>query len=325
MEVITNVTAVAVQKAASSLLLGNLVAFPTETVYGIGADANNAEAVARVYSVKNRPTNHPLIVHIGDSQDLIAWANQVPNYAWKIATNFWPGPITLVLKRSSLAKNWITGGQNTVGLRMPNHKIALSLLHEFKLLGGLGIAAPSANRFGFVSATSAHAIIEDLGPYLSFKDSIIDCGPSDIGLESAIIDCTENQPRLLRPGSISISEIEDIIAKKVAVPKSFLHPRVSGNLKSHYAPRAKVLLNIKPPAGSGYFALSDHPTPSGVHRLGSPNDSKEFAKTLYEAFRNADKLGLSVIVVRTPKSGQMLEAIYDRVTKASANSINDSQ
>lgn len=319
MQVITDITTLALQKAAHSMLLGNLVAFPTETVYGLGADANNADAIARVFAAKKRPTNHPLIVHIGNSQELSIWASKIPNYAWKIATNLWPGPITLVLKKSSLAKNWVTGNQNTVGIRIPNHEIALSLLHEFKSLGGLGIAAPSANRFGAVSATTANAIIEDLGENLSIKDSIIDCGPSAIGIESTILDCSENIPKLLRPGSISISQIEELIAKKITYPSGLIATRVSGNFKSHYAPNAKVLLNIIPEVGFGYFALSEHPTPSGVLRLGSPNDSVEFAKTLYAAFRTADKLGLKAIAVRAPESGPMLDAINDRLRKASAN------
>jgi len=177
-----------VQTAAAALKKGALVAFPTETVYGLGADATNAEAVARIYQVKGRPADHPLIVHVGDMQDIADWSDDIPDYAIALARSFWPGPMTLILKRSSLAQDFITGGQDTVGLRVPNHVVALALLNEFKKIGGKGVAAPSANRFGHVSPTTAQAVSDELSQYLAPEDLLLDGGPSLVGVESTIID-----------------------------------------------------------------------------------------------------------------------------------------
>ena len=178
----------ALARAAKQLKDGNLVAFPTETVYGLGADAQNESAVARIYKVKGRPQDHPLIVHIGDWQQMGEWAEEIPDYAIDLARAFWPGPMTLILKRSEIAKDFVTGNQNTVGIRVPNQTLALQLLNEFSKIGGKGIAAPSANRFGQVSPTTAEAVREEIGTYLSGEDSILDGGPSSVGVESTIID-----------------------------------------------------------------------------------------------------------------------------------------
>ena len=186
--------------AAANLLAGNLVAFPTETVYGLGADATNASAIARIYEVKGRPADHPLIVHIADLKYLEQWISDIPEYAIELARAFWPGPMTLVLKRSELAKNFITGNQNTVGIRIPNNSLALGLLEAFHKIGGAGVAAPSANRFGQVSPTSAAAVKEELGNYLAESDLVLDGGPSEVGLESTIIDCTGDEPIMTREG-----------------------------------------------------------------------------------------------------------------------------
>jgi len=192
MSIISNCTAAAVTDAATTLLRGNLVAFPTETVYGLGADASNKDAVARIYQVKGRPADHPLIVHISSAAQLDKWASEIPEYAIKLARAFWPGPMTLILPRTDLAKDFITGGQNNVGVRVPEHSVALALLKEFEKQGGQGIAAPSANRFGKVSPTTASAVSDELSDYLSKDDLILDGGPCAVGVESTIIDCTKD-------------------------------------------------------------------------------------------------------------------------------------
>ena len=189
--------------AARALKAGALVAFPTETVYGLGADAQSAEAVARIYSVKGRPADHPLIIHIDSIDRMGDWSSDIPEYAIKLAREYWPGPMTLVLKRSDVAKDFITGGQETVGLRVPAHPLALGLLGAFVKEGGLGIAAPSANRFGAVSPTTADAVQEELEQYMADTDLILDGGPSLVGVESTIIDCTSDAPKILRLGAIT--------------------------------------------------------------------------------------------------------------------------
>ena len=241
-------------RAAHALRSGSLVAFPTETVYGLGADASDAKAVERIYQVKGRPKDHPLIVHVANMQAIEDWVEDVPDFAISLARAFWPGPMTLILKRSALAENFITGGQETVGLRVPNHPIALALLHEFQKLGGKGIAAPSANRFGHVSPTSADAVISELAKYLTSVDLILDGGLSLVGVESTIIDCTSELPKILRPGAITEEMIMDTTNLSVEKPGGNI--RVSGSLEKHYSPRAKVILDIEPKAGDGFIAVT---------------------------------------------------------------------
>jgi L-threonylcarbamoyladenylate synthase len=212
---VSNCTADAMRDAAVNLVRGALVAFPTETVYGLGADATNAAAVARIYEVKGRPTNHPLIVHIGNLEYLEQWISDIPEYAITLAREFWPGPMTLILQRSELAKDFVTGGQDTVGIRIPSNSLALALLEAFHKLGGQGVAAPSANRFGQVSPTTAQAVQEELGEFLLDTDLILDGGSSEVGLESTIIDCTGELPRILRPGAITVEMIEEVTGLNV--------------------------------------------------------------------------------------------------------------
>ena len=211
MTIISNCTALVLKDAATSLITGNLVAFPTETVYGLGADASNQQAIARIYDVKGRPTDHPLIVHISSINNLDKWAKDIPEYAVKLARTFWPGPMTLILPRTDLAKDFITGGQDNVGIRVPAHTIALSLLTEFEAQGGLGVAAPSANRFGKVSPTCADDVKAELFDYLNSNDLILDGGSSLVGVESTIIDCTNATPKILRPGAITAAMINDLL------------------------------------------------------------------------------------------------------------------
>ena len=328
---LSNCTADAMTAAASHLAAGGLVAFPTETVYGLGADACNATGVARIYEVKGRPADHPLIVHVASMDGLWEWARQVPEYAISLARDFWPGPMTLVLKRSSLAKDFITGGQETVGVRVPDHVVALALLEAFENLGGKGIAAPSANRFGQVSPTTAAAVAEEIGEFLDSADQIIDGGACAVGVESTIIDCTGDVPRILRPGAITASMVElstGIQVTKVigssnvgavnnsAGVNSEEIIRVSGSLDNHYAPAAKVLLCEIPRPGQGFIAHANMQTPAGVIRLASPQSDGEFAQILYSALREADAQGLKEVVVMQPIGIGIAVAIRDRLARA---------
>jgi L-threonylcarbamoyladenylate synthase len=300
--------------AAKRLIAGDLVAFPTETVYGLGADASNSAALARIYSVKGRPNDHPLIVHIASMERMADWARQIPEFAIALARNFWPGPMTLVLKRSELAGDFVTGGQDTVGVRVPDHVVALALLEAFEKNGGKGVAAPSANRFGHVSPTTATAVIEELGEYLSIDDQVLDGGACAVGVESTIIDCTGQTPKVLRPGAISVAMIEECTGLNVT--QSDLSIRVSGSLENHYAPVAKVLLCETPTVGQGFIAHSSINTPEGVIRLAAPNNDEEFARLLYSALREADTQGLAEVVVLQPIGIGIAVAIRDRLARA---------
>ena len=311
---LSNCTADAMLDAAAHLKAGDLVAFPTETVYGLGADASNSEAVSRIYSVKGRPKDHPLIVHIPSMERMGDWAGEVPEYAIALARSFWPGPMTLILKRSELAGDFITGGQDSVGVRVPDHVVALALLEAFERSGGKGVAAPSANRFGHVSPTTASAVIEELGDYLSEADLVLDGGACAVGVESTIIDCTGAAPSVLRPGAISVAMIEECTGLKTT--QSDKEIRVSGLLENHYAPIAKVLLREIPIAGQGFIAHSSIDTPEGVIRLASPSDDEEFARVLYSALRDADARGLSEVVVVQPIGIGIAVAIRDRLARA---------
>ena len=301
--------------AAANVLAGNLVAFPTETVYGLGADACNASAVARIYSVKGRPADHPLIVHVASMDALGDWASDVPEYAISLARDFWPGPMTLIMKRSGLAADFVTGGQDTVGVRVPAHPVALGLLEAFARVGGKGVAAPSANRFGNVSPTTAQAVSQELSDYLSDADQILDGGACDVGVESTIIDCTADAPRILRPGAITLEMIEHSTGLDV-VDAVGVAIRVSGSLDSHYAPVAKVLLCETPTSGQGFIAHANVQTPEGVIRLASPSSDEEFARVLYAALRAADEQGLAEVVVMQPIGMGIGVAIRDRLKRA---------
>jgi L-threonylcarbamoyladenylate synthase len=306
--------------AAANLLAGGLVAFPTETVYGLGADASNAAAVARIYSVKGRPADHPLIVHVAAMDGLGDWADDVPGYAISLARDFWPGPMTLVVRRSALAADFVTGGQDTVGVRVPNHPVALGLLEAFARVGGKGVAAPSANRFGNVSPTTANAVIDELGNYLADGDQILDGGACTVGVESTIIDCTGDVPKILRPGAITAQMIQECTGLEVigVVEESAI--RVSGSLDSHYAPVATVVLDQSPVAGEGFIAMADVASIDGVVRLAAPQTHKEFARVLYSALRTADQQGLATVVVQQPQGDGIAIAIRDRLKRAAHGS-----
>ena len=304
--------------AAARLRAGDLVAFPTETVYGLGADATNAKAVGKIYAAKGRPADHPLIVHVASIAGLGDWADDVRPYAIALARDFWPGPMTLIVKRSALAGDFITGGQDTVGVRVPNHPVALGLLQAFIKSGGKGVAAPSANRFGNVSPTTAQAVVAELSDYLADTDQILDGGACDVGVESTIIDCTGDVPRILRPGAVTAQMIQESTGLTVvdAVVAEREEIRVSGSLESHYAPDATVVLDQLPIAGQGFIALADSATPAGVIRLAAPQTHQEFARVLYAALRAADDQAIAVVVVHQPAGDGIAIAIRDRLMRA---------
>lgn len=312
---LSNCSADAITDAAKSLEAGNLVAFPTETVYGLGADATNKKAVSRIYEAKGRPTDHPLIVHVHSLQAMSDWVTEIPTYAIALARQFWPGPMTLILKRSSLAQDFITGGQDTVGIRVPDHVVALALLEAFQKAGGLGVAAPSANRFGHVSPTTAQAVSDELSQYLKAEDQILDGGQCAVGLESTIIDCTSEQPRILRPGAITTEMIVAATGLDI-VNSNSTKIRVSGDMASHYAPKALVVLDQVPCAGDGFIAMADVQTPPGSVRLAAPKTNAEFAQVLYSALRIADEKHLTKIVIRQPIGEDIALAIRDRIRRA---------
>jgi L-threonylcarbamoyladenylate synthase len=323
MSIISNCTATVINEAAASLIRGNLVAFPTETVYGLGADASNQQAVARIYEVKGRPTDHPLIVHISSINNLNKWTKDIPEYAIKLARNFWPGPMTLILPRTELAKDFITGGQDNVGIRVPAHSVSLSLLKEFESQGGLGVAAPSANRFGKVSPTCADDVKAELSDYLKSSDLILDGGPSLVGVESTIINCINTMPSILRPGAITATMINDLLGIKIEkVAENIAQIKAPGLLESHYSPKAKVYLSGTPASGDGFIALSNFPTPFGVIRLTSPATNEEYASTLYQGLRLADSKNLNKVFVIPPNGDGISVAICDRLQKAAEITVN---
>jgi L-threonylcarbamoyladenylate synthase len=315
MAILSLCTASTIKDAATSLINGDLVAFPTETVYGLGADAANEEAIKKIYQVKARPSDHPLIVHISNLQYLDRWAREIPEYAIKLARAFWPGPMTLILPRTQLAKDFITGGQDNVGIRIPDQTLALALLSEFEQQGGMGVAAPSANRFGKVSPTTAKAVEQELGGYLSGKDLILDGGQCEVGVESTIIDCTTQTPIILRPGAITHLMIKDATGIEPDAT-SKVDTKASGLLESHYAPAAKVILDQTPKSGDGFIALSNIKTPQGVIRLAEPKNNTEYAKVLYQALRSADAQQIKTVHAHLPTGDDIAQAIRDRLNKS---------
>ena len=309
----------AVAEAAAVLRAGGLLGLPTETVYGLAADAENAAAVARVYAVKGRPNDHPVIVHLAAVAGIEDWAVGIPDYARALAAEFWPGPMPIVLPRSPRAADFITGGQGTVGLRVPDHPVALAVIAEF----GGGVAAPSANLFGEVSPTSAVEVAVDLGGRLTETDAVIDGGRSGVGVESTIIDCTGEQPAILRPGAITAADIERVTGLVVAGGRSDV--RAPGTLASHYAPRAEVWLaasidDVRQLAlehpGAGLIAEAAVETPAGVLRLAAVESVADYARELYRALRAADEGGLSAVIALPPAGADIAVAVRDRLARA---------
>lgn len=329
--------------AATALLGGALVILPTETVYGLAARADDPAAVARIYSVKGRPSQHPVIVHVADPRlDPSApgsWVREVPDYARRLADTLWPGPLTLVLPRSARATDDVTGGQDTVAVRVPAHPLALEVLRAMDELdpegAPHGVAAPSANRFGRVSPTALAHAVADLGAFLSDSDLAIDGGACEVGVESTIVDCTGPQPRVLRPGGIGVAEVERVTGLE-ALDATASGIRVPGALPSHYAPAARIALARDADALAAYIdaaveggtdvdaigviAMSAVPTPEGAARLLAPDAAGAYARGLYDALRRADAAGIAFIVAvpPDPDAEGVSEAIADRLRRASA-------
>jgi L-threonylcarbamoyladenylate synthase len=313
---ISNCTADVIRDAALALKAGHLVAFPTETVYGLGADARNPEAIKRIYEVKGRPTDHPLIVHISSLNQLDKWAIDIPEYAIKLARKFWPGPMTLILNRSEIAGDFITGSQSTVGLRVPSDPIAQALIVEFERISNSAIAAPSANRFGQVSPTSSADVVEELGDFLSVDDQILDGENSIIGIESTIVDCTKAFPTILRSGYVTKEEITSELGISEIVQLFDSEIKFSGSFEKHYAPRCRIIIGVQGFEDSAFFAMRNIDTPIGMERLAAPETLLELARTLYSTFRLADQRGFTSLVVHAPDGGGIATAIRERIYKA---------
>jgi L-threonylcarbamoyladenylate synthase len=304
-------SAQAIFEAVALLRKGELVAFPTETVYGLGADASNPEAVHKIFWAKGRPLEHPVIVHMASVDMLESWAKDIPSAAYELAEIFWPGPLTLILKRSGLVPDIVTGGQDTIGLRIPSHLVALQLLSAF----GGGVAAPSANRFGHISPTTAQHVEAELGDKLRL---ILDGGDCQVGLESTIIDTTSACFRILRPGGVSRESISEVLGYiPEVVSKSSL--RVSGSLESHYAPRTPTFLAVVDEVIAKYGVISLREKPQGFDGvwLQLPSSALAYGQRLYSALRELDEMKLEKIVIEpVPQTPQWL-AVRDRLTRAS--------
>ena len=309
-----------ISAAASTLANGHLCAMPTETVYGLAADADNVAAINRVYEAKGRPADHPLIVHVADFADTKLWISELPAWAEKLALNFWPGPLTLVGHRTDRVLDQVTGGQETVAIRVPAHPVAHKLLSELKELGVNGIVAPSANKFGHVSPTTGSHVAKDLGDYLSaHNDLILEGEASSVGLESTIVLVTEAQPVILRPGAITKSDIESVTGLSVAESKSGA-PKVSGSLDSHYAPKAKVILldsaHVPNETNAGFIGMADFEVPENLTVLLAASDVTEYAAKLYQALRLGDEKELTTIYAQLPSGDGLAVAVRDRLTRA---------
>ena len=310
-----------ISQAVTALAAGKLCAIPTETVYGLAANALDESAVARVFAAKERPADHPLIVHVASAADVSEWITELPQWAIDLTNSIWPGPLTIVGPRTTLASNSVTGNQDTVAVRVPSHPIAQELLQELKSNGVKGLVAPSANRFGHVSPTSAAHVAADLGEYLDANgDLILDGGDCQVGVESTIVLATSSQPVILRPGAVTAADIKRITGVDVSEAATNA-PRVSGALDSHYSPTAQVILitdgsetNLK--SNAGFLALAQTPTPAGLVRLASPETIEDFAHELYSSLRAGDDLKLKTIYVVPPTGDGLAQAINDRLNRA---------
>lgn len=301
----------AVARAADALAAGGVVGLPTETVYGLAAAARDRAAVGRVFTIKGRPSDHPVIVHVSGPADLPAWGKNVPGYAARLAAALWPGPLTLVVPAADDVPRYLTGGQDTVGLRCPAHPVALAVIEAAG-----AVAAPSANRFGQVSPTTAADVIADIGDRLDpVHDLVLDGGPCPVGVESTILDCTDDRPRVLRWGAVEVDEIERVGGRPVSTASSAV--RAPGGLASHYAPRAAVHLGNGAAPGEGFLALTGVPTPPGAVRLAEPEDTRAYAAVVYRSLRDTDALGLPVVWAQPPADGSALAvAVRDRLARA---------
>ena len=313
-----------IAQAAAVLKAGGLVGMPTETVYGLAADASSAEAIARIYAAKGRPSDHPVIVHLAHVEQIKDWAIAIPEEAWTLARAFWPGPMTLILKRAPHVLDAVTGGQDTVGLRIPSHPVAHALLAAF----GGGVAAPSANKFGRVSPTTARHVRDEFGDAV---DMVIDGGASEVGIESTIIDCSGPVPRILRPGAITEPMIAVALGKSVVVatPDKKEAPRVSGSLDAHYAPRTRLIMvdsaalaeTLAANAGRHIALLSRFkPASFDGQWQQAASDPAIYARELYAHLRDLDVVGADLILLEAPPRGPEWEGVNDRLRRAAFGS-----
>ena len=309
-----------IAQAVTALASGKLCAIPTETVYGLAANALDESAVARVFAAKERPADHPLIVHVASALDVSEWITELPQWATDLTNAVWPGPLTIVGPRTALASNSVTGNQDTVAVRVPSHPIAQELLQQLKAQGVKGVVAPSANRFGHVSPTSAAHVSADLGEYLdAHGDLILDGGDCQVGVESTIVLATGSQPVILRPGAVTAADIKRITGVEVS-EETTNAPRVSGALDSHYSPTAQVVLitgsETELESNAGFLALAQTPTPTGLTRLATPATIEDFAHELYSSLRAGDDMKLKTIYVVPPSGDGLAQAINDRLNRA---------
>ena len=312
-------------RAADALHHGHLAVLPTETVYGLAAVADEPSAVARVFAVKGRPVDHPLIAHVVDADAARAWAREVPPYAESLMQGLWPGPLTLVLARSERAADYITGGQDSVAVRVPGSPVTRAVLRELAMLRqdpAVAVAAPSANRFGRVSPTTAQHAAQEIGDLLESSDVVLDAGPCVVGVESTIVDCTGDRPVILRPGKVTAREIAEVSGLELGTRSDV---RAPGTLAAHYSPHAQVRVTdtadlgaLANDARTGVIALASIPTPVGTVRLCTPNTVEEYAASLYRALREADALDLTTVIAVPPDGEGLAEAIRDRLARAAA-------
>ncbi|MBI4193731.1 MAG: threonylcarbamoyl-AMP synthase [Betaproteobacteria bacterium] len=312
-----------IDEAVAVLRAGGLVAFPTETVYGLGADASNPEAVRKIFAAKGRPHDHPLIVHIADAVQVANWAREMPGAAHALARKFWPGPLTMILKRAPRVNDLVTGGQDTVALRVPAHRVAQALLRAF----GGGVAAPSANRFGRVSATTAEHVRREFGAAVG---CVLDGGAADVGIESTIVDLSGARPALLRPGWITARQLEATLGLPLAVPEA-QSPRAPGTLAKHYAPQTPLMMmegdllielaTSLSRQGRRVAVLARsarQPLIEGLVWVAAPQDAAPYAHDLYANLRRLDTAGCDVILLEDPPQGAEWFAIRDRLNRAAA-------
>jgi len=319
------------------LAAGELVAIPTETVYGLAADASNPQAVAKIFAAKGRPADHPLIVHIGDIAQLGKWARDIPQAAYTLAERYWPGPLTMILKRQPGVSDAVTGGQDTIGVRMPRHALTLSLLKAFSEIGSGAVAAPSANKFGRISPTRASHVKDDLGNEVAM---ILDGGECEVGIESTIIDLSRGVPIVLRPGAVTLEEIEALLGQHADAQTTTPAPRVSGALAAHYAPRTPLRLvagdallaqvDAYARKGQRLAVLAFHVSPlhhdDTVRWFAAAHSAPHYARDLYANLRLLDAVGADCILVEMPPATEAWRAVADRLGRAAVGSgIDDGQ
>ena len=316
----------AIAKAVQLLRAGKLVAFPTETVYGLGADAGNPQAVRAIFAAKGRPADHPVIVHLAEAAHAHQWAREMPDEAAALAAAFWPGPLTMILPRSARATDDLTGGQDRVGLRVPSHPVARSLLHAFADAGGLGIAAPSANRFGRISPTTARHVADDLG---SAVDMIVDGGPCEFGIESTIVAFGDGAPMLLRPGGVPASELARVLGRMPRQPTAEA-PRASGTLASHYAPRTPSRMvdarELARAEGAAAVLARSVPRPASWPQerwIVAPGDPVAYAHDLYASLRTLDAAGAATLLIEAVPGDAPWQAVRDRLARATRGDGDD--